>query len=74
MNNLTNKAILEKAIKQAINNGFDLVRCGKEMDFLHYLTGDEEFNYFQPTLAIKGYSYGIIFNHDFAKSLWGEDE
>lgn len=69
---MSNQDILERAIRKAIDGGFDLVKCGKEMNFEHFLTGNEENNYFRPAVAMRGYSFGIIFNHDFAKALWGE--
>lgn len=71
---MTNKEILEKAIRKAIDNGFNP-------------DGIENISNFKPTIrntqawvrwfnddgkeVIQDLEH-VIFNHDFAKALWGE--
>lgn len=73
---MTNQQILTKAIKKATNNGWKF-REGyvflddwktpaplKSVQFLETATGEVWHIPYQ----------GIIFNHDFAKALWGDAE
>ena len=53
---MTNQQILEKAIQKAIDSGFATESCGINLY-------DETGNIVEEVL---------IFNHDFAKALWGE--
>lgn len=61
---MTNQQILEKAITKAIEGGWK-----------HYLLRnvfkDQEANYLLESRDIS--DYDIIFNHQFAKALWGEE-
>jgi hypothetical protein len=51
--------ILEKAIQKAIDGGWGEFYSDMNADGITYDMGGE---------------YNLIFNHDFAKALWGEDE
>jgi hypothetical protein len=61
---VTNQAILTKAIQKAIDGGWDvdLETVLVEMTKKWSLQG----------LRYTGHS-GLLFSHDFAKALWGED-
>lgn len=64
---MTNQKILEKAIQKAIDGGWDKV-------LERGITGDGspyELSYI-PDKWPKNYRQ-IIFNHDFAKALWGNE-
>jgi hypothetical protein len=64
---MSNKQILEKAIQKAIDGGWELKFHGSTLwnarELSNYIV---EFPYQHPIEA-------LIFNHDFAKALWGED-
>lgn len=66
---MSNKEILERAISKAIDGGW--VHKSAELGFTNYEL--------DPERMIEGdhdtypYVNQIIFNHDFAKALWGED-
>lgn len=77
---MTNKEILEKAIKKAIDGGWK-----QDLHWIHGNTQDKNDTFMQwvSNLEITGnhayYNYDeyfcvleLIFNHDFAKALWGE--
>jgi hypothetical protein len=57
--------ILEKAIQKAIEGGW--VPEGKYGQTLAYNVGSGQFETIEPKLGIND----IIFNHKFAKALWG---
>ena len=62
---MTNEQILRKAIEKAIKNGFiedmnEVERVSKELKDYPIIT--------------KAAVYLTIFNHDFAKAFWGEEE
>lgn len=61
---MTDQAILTKAIEKAIDGGWQFDWVGKKIIRVHGLKGDE---FFDVTLPY------FIFNHDFAKALWGEE-
>lgn len=69
---LTNKEILEKAITKAIDGGLtgywaDRYKRCQELDEMEYLTAGN--------LYEEGHSpEELIFNHGFAKALWGEEK
>lgn len=58
---MTNQQILEKAIKKALDNGW---------------ANSQEYSIHLDHLDTLDHEYvdssGLIFNHDFAKALWGE--
>jgi hypothetical protein len=73
----SDKEILEKAIQKAIDGGFGQPadRSLKNSWFVDY---GEEFDSIHDGLMVKCYDEvcnveSIIFNHDFAKALWGEE-
>lgn len=58
---MENKAILEKAIQKAIDGGHKLPDWAQGN--LHYAQ----------YALMHGNVYSVIFNHDFAKALWGDE-
>ncbi len=65
---MTNKEILEKAIQKAIDGGWKVTNPTidtpeKIMDWYAY-----------PDSFREDYCNRFIFNHDFAKALWGEEQ
>lgn len=71
---MTDQQILDKAIKKAIRGGFKPLDI-KDEDFNLFgtQTGDglteAVFNRYEPPSL-----FTLIFNHDFAKALWGESK
>lgn len=79
---MTNQQILEKAIQKAIDNGWDFfgkINHEKQDDIwfgspisnrwdIRYADGRLKDNNIKKTKD----NFEIIFNHDFAKALWGE--
>lgn len=64
---MNNKEILEKAIKLAVDNGFNhndqtLIRASKYG--IYWKRPNEKNEYYQEVPS-------LIFNHDFAKAIWG---
>lgn len=59
---MSNQEILEKAIQKAIDSGWEDGKSVDMADFAPILEHDPFI------LPIKG----LIFNHDFAKALWGD--
>ena len=62
---MTSKDILEKAIQKAIDGGLsgywvDRYRMCQELDEMEFLLEDKPIE-------------SLIFNHDFAKALWGDE-
>lgn len=59
---MDNEEILEKALQKAVDGGWD------SPDSINRVAGDlaEDCNCY-------GSLYDIIFSHDFAKALWGEE-
>ena len=74
------KEILEKAIQKAIDGGWDCFgfkhyivdQTGKFVVFDNFLVDQEET--WRETVGITRLTMDIIFNHDFAKALWGDDQ
>lgn len=73
---MSNKEILEKAIQKAIDGGFN---PGPSYTSVHLNTGAEE--HLGPKefllhnmLRDIPFRLMIIFNHDFAKALWGDKQ
>lgn len=66
---MTNKEILEKAIHKAIDGGWVTnlsvypYKAEENFVIIHYLEEDADVH-----------AYEIIFGHDFAKALWGNEE
>lgn len=58
---VTNQQILEKALNEAVKNGFKGAASWKA----ELIINDSEF--------IRRFAPILIFNHDFAKALWPED-
>lgn len=58
----TNQEILEKAITKAIEGGFNPEPYFKSKDV------------YVPAIVDNPLQYGLIYNHDFAKALWGEQK
>lgn len=71
---MTNKEILEKAIQKAIDGGYEGWGWPSSQDLLKWEWDDEDKVFSDG----KGCDYesinleAVIFNHDFAKALWGE--
>ena len=75
---MSDKSILEKAIQKAIDGGWTIHNLG------HYVVDDtatfirfdnfdiESKNWHAPVTVIKQ-TETLIFDHDFAKALWGEE-
>lgn len=73
---MTNQQILEKAIQKAINGGWKFPKLDDGSPLSFTVTKD---NVFVVGKSKTGATYDIsfaietiIFNHDFAKALWGE--
>lgn len=64
---MTNQQILEKAIRKAIDGGYDY---STEPIMRH---ADTPKKLAAMLLSNRYYMYYLIFNHDFAKALWGEE-
>mgnify|MGYP003462388437 CR=1 FL=1 len=71
---MSNKEILEKAIQKAIDARWKQPWVGVYKGLNHDLVTGELFAYWQyKDLMPFGYSViGLIFDHKFAKALWGE--
>lgn len=80
----TNQEVLEKAIRKAIEGGWDLLPS-KDSNWMWYV-GEGRVNglcvHTKPDIEKTGlityfgneYQYErIIYNHDFAKAIWGEE-
>lgn len=72
---MTNQQILEKAIAQAVQNGFDLWH---EASWTNWEVDKHTNDLIVHCEAGGGnhHSYGkeeVIFDHDFAKAFWGEE-
>lgn len=73
---MSNQEILEKAIQKAIDGGFEYKNISvNDNDY-----GDWFFQIGAPAKNMDGIWYSrenniekLIFNHDFAKALWGEE-
>ena len=77
---MTNKEILEKAVQKAIDGGWNppkwvvwAVVGGEGIEPYTFETGDEGYSVgwhdYDEFVSLKD----IIFNHDFAKALWGNE-
>lgn len=69
-NNMTNKDILTKAIKKAVENGYELLW----LDTISVLDSINEKEEQHGTLEQFISEETIIFSHDFAKAFWGEED
>lgn len=78
---MANKEILERVIQEAVNGGWDLLENYEAVDWWV----DDVSGTYDGSLSLAfgvrgGPVYGLvpstmfIFNHDFAKALWGEHE
>ena len=74
---MTNKEILEKAIQKAIEGGWD----GGPFRPLHLNLNKWRFDSDYDAFGVGEYEYEIwvepceyMFNHEFAKALWGEEK
>lgn len=71
---MNHQTILTKAIAKATADGFDFVAVCKDIKMEHFLkVVDEHSGYLSSVISIKSYAYAIIFNHEFARALWGDD-
>jgi hypothetical protein len=66
---MTNQEVLERAIQKAVDSGFgsDLIDEKSQ-----YINKEGIVKHFISTLDDYGIE-GLIYNHDFAKALWGEE-
>lgn len=69
---MTNQEILEKAIQKAIDGGLtgywaDRYKSCKHLDEMEYLVNGNNIDDGKPVET-------LIFNHNFAKALWGEEK
>ena len=64
---MSNREILEKAIQKAIGGGYDRYLGRAAIELL-----PQVFTYGGDGADIH-WTRGLIFNHDFAKALWGEE-
>lgn len=72
----TDQQILEEAIQKAIDGGWKPIHIGQFCGFGHdEITGEPFIRWEYKDLPVFGYSVmGTIFNHDFAKALWGDTD
>jgi hypothetical protein len=71
---MTHQEILTKAVQKAIDNGWDKPN---QLDF----TSNAEFVYYLDDLSLSPITlkwlnfktHELIYNHDFAKALWGDE-
>ena len=73
---MTNQQILEKAIKKAIDNGWASTDDNASQQWLGKLKSDQkgiDNAGGEDQLFFKEEWYPVIFNHDFAKALWGTE-
>lgn len=72
---MTNQEILEKTIKKAIDGGYNFQEMPGEIGDLWLNKMDEWQIEWKTDQYTWNYSVtGLIFSHDFAKALWGEEE
>lgn len=64
---MTDEWIFTRAIQKAIDGGWDLLRGGEVIEAPGGL-------FARDSAGIKYSVNDVIFNHDFAKHLWGDDE
>jgi hypothetical protein len=76
INGETKKATLTTAIQKAIDGGYNMKGWTKAPGFMWHVELD---NHGEPCLVILGNNheftvnkYEVIFSHNFAKALWGE--
>lgn len=70
---MSRKEILEKSVQKAINDGWDSFDT-TEYWKVYTAYGDRLMVEFRPAHDAMGMFYGykdVIFDHDFAKALWG---
>lgn len=76
---MTHQQILEKAISKAIENGYG-INAWKNFEKAWLQTDDYGYEIRiskgknEKSIGWFPSEYDIIFNHDFAKALWGEEE
>lgn len=76
----TNQEILEKAIQKAIDGGFSFSQIWSTLEpwwKYEILGGDEDIAFYSDTISPNPWRMNfstLIFNHDFAKALWGEEK
>lgn len=68
----SDKQILEKAIQKAIDGGWNLKTWPSERYWPNYLSDEHLVRHAAETLNDMRLEH-LIFNHDFAKALWGEN-
>lgn len=68
---MSNEKTLEKAIKKAIKGGWKPPYGFNETNMPKYLLRDDSVKYDDVDL---GSIQELVFNHDFAKALWGDEE
>lgn len=66
---MTHQQILERAIRKAIVNGWNYQPFGDRY-FPNYISGDRLIEHIASTIDDLRLN-AVIFNHDFAKALWG---
>lgn len=69
---MTNKEILEKAIQKAIDGGWNFQPFPEQYFPISYMNGDVLVKHIATTIDDLRL-FATIFNHDFAKALWGEE-
>jgi len=75
---MTNKEILEKAIQKAIDGGWEQLLNYKVMWFRNYIPSHYyiklQVNDDGMVSSMEFETNTVIFNHDFAKALWGDKQ
>jgi len=68
-----NQQILKKAIKKAIDSGWSCFGHGKDWEFTYAFDVPIGIHFPNDAIGLGVRTNDIIFNHDFAKALWGEE-
>lgn len=69
---MTDKEILEKAIRKAVRNGYKIQEKDGDKDMTEFVMAN--FDEFIENLFDIPSVNTVIFSHDFAKVFWGEEE
>lgn len=69
---MTNKEILEKAIQKAVDGGWRPLSRYKKTDWFVWTHLAVTFGALDGTKEVTWSRNDVIFDHDFAKALWGE--
>ena len=78
---MTNEEVLTKAIEKALENGWNMFGFAGKL--LHWNVNEAEYPYQSWLFGRMDHRYvyqlqvslnDILFNHDFAKAFWGEEE